>query len=154
MISQTTNHSAKMTPRGRGGDLSVGNSADGVRLDGSVDRRTAWPMEFWLRCQADLLRTVEPVTLSLLQRQREAADAGLQAIARLAVCGDVREAATIQHEWFAGAVRRFGADVQALAEQAAVLSQEAATVIQQAALATTDSVATPSQKGPQIDRAA
>jgi phasin protein len=99
-----------------------------LRLDGSVTQMMARPFEIWLRWHNDLLKAVEPVTVSWLERRRESAGAALEALEKLVRCTDLGEAASIQRDWIDGAVKRLNSDIAALTEQTMAFSQEAVAV--------------------------
>lgn len=111
-----------------------------LRPDFPIMQLVTRPIEFWLRCQHEVLTAVEPVTLGWLERRREAARALLEAIEKLATCSDLSEAASVQREWLDGAMTRFESDVQALGEHAKVISQEAVSVTRYAAQTSTEAV--------------
>jgi len=111
-------------------EFSVGEF---LRPDFPVMQLMTRPFEFWLRRQHDVLTAVEPVTLGWLERRREAARAMLEAIEKLASCGDLSEVASIQRDWLEGAMKRLESDIQALTEQAKVFSLEAVSATRYAA---------------------
>jgi len=98
------------------------------------------PFEFWLRCQHDVLTAVEPVAMGWLERRREAAQALLETIEKMASCGNLGEVASVQREWLDGAMKRLESDIQALGEHAKVISQEAVSVTRYAAQTSTEAV--------------
>lgn len=111
-----------------------------LRPDFSVMQLMTRPLEFWLRCQHDVLTAVEPVTRGWLERRREAAQALLEVIEKLAACGDLDEIASVQREWLEGAMKRLESDIEALSEQARVFSQEAVSATRYAAQTSTEAV--------------
>jgi hypothetical protein len=111
--------------------------------DRQAARLIAWPFEYCLRLQADALCAVGVSIIDWLRRRREGTDAAYETFERLAACRDFAEAATIQQEWFGGALRRLGSDIEALTDQLLVMSREAASLAQSAPQATAAAPTTP-----------
>ena len=91
----------------------------------SIDAMIGWPLDTWLRCQAGMLKATEPIANGWIERRRQGANAAFDAFEKLAACGDIREAASVQREWFEGSMKRLDADLRAFVEHATSLSQEA-----------------------------
>jgi hypothetical protein len=85
-----------------------------------------WPIEYWLRLQADLFRLGEPAVIGWMGRRCAAASAAVEGLGRLAACTDLAAAVAIQADWIEGARERLVQDIEALGEQAQMLSQYAA----------------------------
>jgi len=102
-------------------------------LDGTITRAMGWPVEAWLRCQAGILKAVEPTAAGWIERRREAATAALNAFEKLATCSDLQEVASIHRDWLDGTMRRLDSDLHALADHAVALSHEAMTATRYAA---------------------
>lgn len=112
--------------------------SDAPPADMSVTAMIGWPMEAWLRCQAAMIDAAQPVAAGWIERRREGATAALDAFARLASCGDLQEAASIQREWLEGTMKRLDADLHAIADHTAAVSQEALSATRFAAQSTTE----------------
>lgn len=110
----------------------------GAAFDELLVRLMGWPVETFLRCQAGLLKAVEPATNGWIERRREAAHAALDTFERLSKCNDLQQAASIYREWVEGAMRRLDSDVHALADQAVAVSHEAMAATRSAAQSSSD----------------
>jgi Phasin protein len=110
-------------------------------FDGSVARMMSWPVEAWLRAQAEILKASEPVATGWLERRRAAATATLDTIERLAHCNDLKEAAAIQRGWFEESMKRLDSDFNAFADQALAVSHETISATRYAAQTSADVVA-------------
>ncbi len=102
-------------------------------FDAPMMRMIAWPVQLWLRSQADMIKAAEPVATGWLERRREDAEATLQALGRLSARPGLSDAATIQREWLDGVMRRLEADITALTGPATFWSHETITATQEAA---------------------
>lgn len=129
-----------------------------LRPDFAMLQLVARPFEFWLRCQHDVLTAVEPAAKGWLERRREGAEAMLEAIEKLASCGDLSDVASVQRQWLEGAMKRLESDFRALGEQAVVFSQEAVSATRYAAQSSTEAVSLAlhktAQKAEAIEQAA
>ena len=130
-------------------------------FDPSIARMLSWPVEAWLRAQAGILQASEPVASGWLERRRAAATATLDTIERLATCNDLKEAASIQRNWFEDSMKRLDSDLHALADQALAVSHEAMSATRYVAQTSADVVALaiqPAQRAteqpPAVDAAA
>jgi hypothetical protein len=110
-----------------------GSGREFLLMDPSLTRMMGWPVEMWLRAQTGMLKAAEPLASGWIERRREAADAALDCFEKLTHCNDLKEAATIQRDWFEGAMRRLDTDLHAIADQALALSQEAMSATRYAA---------------------
>ncbi len=111
------------------------------RFDGSITRMLGWPVEVWLRCQAGMLKAVEPAASSWLERQREAANGALDTFEKLSGCADLQEAAAIQRAWLDETMKRLNSDLSALADQAMAVSNEAMIATRHAARTSSEAMA-------------
>ncbi len=109
-------------------------------LDSSVTRMIGWPVEAWLRCQANMLKAAEPAAAGWIERRRDGANAVLNTFEKLAKCNDLQEAVSIHRDWFEGTMRRLDSDLHAIADQAVALSQEAMAATRYAAQTSTEIV--------------
>ena len=129
-----------------------------MRFDSSMTQWMARPLEVWLRWQTDMLAAAESVAIGWFERRREAVEATLETIEKLAHCGDLNEAASIQHKWFDEAVKRVTSDIEALTGHAMALSQEAVAATRHATQTLSEAHTAPKhrsvEKGPRIDTAA
>lgn len=129
-------------------------------FDASFARMLGWPVEAWLRAQAGILQASQPVATGWLERRRAAATATLETIERLAACNDLKEAASIQRNWFEDSMKRLDSDLHAFADQALAVSREAMSATRYAAQTSADVVALaiqPAQRTteqPHVDAAA
>ena len=123
----------------------------------------AWPLDQWLRWQAELLKAAGPSLNGFLVRRGEGLSAGLRAGEKLAACRDLNEALAIQSEWIDGAMQRLDLDIQAVGEHALALSRSTAGATQRAAQAATElatrgveqvlRAATPGSAPPEVEAA-
>ena len=111
---------------------SGGAPASFPGVDARMTRMMAWPVELWLRSQADMIKAAEPVATGWLERRREDAEAALRALERLSTCPGLSDAATVQREWLDGAMRRLEADMRALTGPATFWSHETITAAREA----------------------
>ncbi len=107
--------------------------SESVAVEGAVTQILCGPVDAWLRCQASMLKAIEPAAANWIERRRDAANATLDAWEKLASCNDLNELAAIQRGWLDGAMKRFDADLHALADHAAALSHEAMSATRHAA---------------------
>jgi Phasin protein len=107
-------------------ELRAGAQAGSGGAESEAMPFMASPFEPWLRFQADMFSAAEPILARWLDRRAEGTKGILESCARLGTCRDLGEAASIQADWFDGAMRRLGADLQALAEQSRAMTQCAA----------------------------
>ncbi len=110
-------------------------------FDAWIAAMIGWPIEAWLRCQAGLLDAAMPVANGWIERRREGANAAFDTFERLARCGDLQEAASIQRDWLEGSVKRLNADLHAIADHAVAVSHEATTATRYAAQTSSEAVA-------------
>lgn len=110
-------------------------------FDGSsMTRLMVWPVETWLRCQAGMLKAVQPAASGWIARRREGATAVLNTVEKLAKCNDLQEAASIHRDWIEGTLQRLDSDFHALADHAVALSHEAMAATRDAAQTSTEIV--------------
>jgi len=109
--------------------------------DESMTRFVSWPFDAWLRCQAGILKAVEPAATGWFERRRAAANAALDALERLSSCGDLQEAAEIQRNWVEESMKRLDSDLHAFADHALAISQEAMSATRYAAQTSAEVVA-------------
>ncbi|HEV2549585.1 MAG TPA: hypothetical protein VGU20_19875 [Stellaceae bacterium] len=119
--------------------------ADLTCFDGSMARLWTRPAEACLRWQADMLKAAEPITMDWYKRQRVATGEALFAIEKLSRCNDLSEAASIQREWFDGALTRLITNLETLAEQTKFLSREAVTATRDAVQSVSEAASSPKQ---------
>lgn len=117
-------------------------------------RMIALPLQQWLRFQAEMLKTGQPIVNNWLERQRQSSEAALKAIDLLSQCRDYAEATSIQSEFLTNQMQRWGSDVQVMAEQIVAISQSGMNAARQAADLPADLAKTPSSAGEQKQRAA
>jgi hypothetical protein len=133
---------AKTLKTERALNTAEGYFADLMRFDGSIAQLVTRPLEICLRLQADLLKSAQPLTMDWLERRREGTDAALEALYKLTRCTDLAEAASVQREWFDGAVKRLNSDVAALTEQLIARSEEAVAATRNAAQPPSEAIST------------
>ena len=137
-----------MTTRNRKSEATQGRTESNTNapgrefslLDGSITRVMGWPVEAWLRCQAGMLKAVEPTATGWIERRREAATAALNTFEKLATCSDLQEIATIHRDWLDGTIQRLDSDLHAIADHAVALSHEAMAATRYAAQTSTEVV--------------
>lgn len=95
-------------------------------FNGSTMRMVGWPIEAWLRWQAEVLDAVAPVASEWLARRREGTASALRAIERLRNCADVADCAKIQSDWAQEASKRLVADFRSLTNSAWLWRQASA----------------------------
>ena len=133
----------------RGQKIGVDDRAESVAeavsrfpfFDASITRLIGWPVEAWLRAQAGILQASQPLATGWLERRRAAATATLETMERLANCSDLKEAASIQRNWFEDSMKRFDSDLHAFADQALAVSHEAMSATRYAAETSAEVVA-------------
>jgi Phasin protein len=112
------------------------------------------PIEAWFQAQAEFAAAAEPLVRGWLDRRAEAARGLMDSYARLAACRDLGEASSIHAEWFEGAMRRLGADLQALAEHSRATAQCALRPMKQMSESWTEATARAAEPRPaETDRA-
>ena len=109
--------------------------------DETVTRMVSGPVEAWLRCQAGILKAVQPLATGWIERRRAGATAALETVERLALCRDWQEAAAIQRSWVEESMKRLDSDLQAFGEQALTIAQEAMSATRFAAQSSAEVVA-------------
>jgi hypothetical protein len=120
-------------------------------LNGSITRIIGWPVEAWLRCQEGVLKATEPAATGWIERRREGANAVFSTFEKLARCGDLQEAVSIQRDWLEGTMRRLDSDLHALADQAVALSHEAVAATRYVAQTSTEMVTLTTQAAGRSD---
>lgn len=92
-------------------------------FNGSAMRMAVWPIEFWLRWQADLFQSAAPATADWMARRCEGSEFALQALQRLCACGDAQEAAKVQSDWVADETERLERDFRLMTSAVAFWPQ-------------------------------
>jgi hypothetical protein len=118
-------------------------------LDTGVARVLAGSLEQWLRLQADMLKTSEPILSGWLARQRQTSEAAIKALERLSQCHDYTEATAIQRGFFDEQMQRWGSDAKAMTDQILAISQSTVAAARQAAEMTADTAKMPASVGEQ-----
>lgn len=109
--------------------------------DELVARIVSGPLEAWLRCQAGILKAVQPATAGWIERRRAGTAATLDTIERLALCKDWEEAASIHRQWIEESMKRFDAELHAFSDHALAIAEETMSATREAAQSSADVVA-------------
>ena len=104
-------------------------------FNGDVARTMLWPIETWLRLQAEMLNAASPATADWVARRREGTADALNAIEKLCKCKDFQDASKVQTEWLKDESKRLEADLRALSDQTATFARAAQKAAQQGAAA-------------------
>lgn len=108
-------------------------------FDNPAMRMGAYPLEAWLRWQAEVLQAAGPEATKWLARRREAVETALEALGDMVACKDLTAAAAIQRDWIEGEMARLQADMQAMGAQTFAWARRAAEASQRAAEAVEES---------------
>lgn len=96
-------------------------------FSGSTMRMATWPIELWLRWQADMLNALAPATTEWIARRRQGTESALRALEQLGNCTDASEYAKIQSDWAQEQAKRLEADFRFLTDAAQICQQASAT---------------------------
>jgi hypothetical protein len=94
---------------------------------GELTQMWTRPIQFCLQCQADMFKATEPFATGWFERQLDATHLALENIKKLARCGDLTQAVSIQRQWFEAALKRLTPEFEKPTERASELSCEAAS---------------------------
>lgn len=92
-------------------------------FNSSTMRMATWPIEVWLRWQADILNAVAPATTEWIARRREGTESALRTLERLCNCSDAADYSKIQSSWAQEEAKRLESDFRFLTDSTRIWQQ-------------------------------